>query len=360
MAAGVPFLGFAPPRPLAIFYLQAEVQYHYLRERIQAIRLDPAVIAAARDRLVATPKVRMLLDAGGVAATTAAIRERFSDAPPDIIVIDPIRNVFDGGAEAKGENDNAAMLYFLKERVEALRDAVSAEAGVILCHHTRKITKKQLLEDPFQALSGAGSLRGFYTAGILMHRPDEDRPERMLHFELRNGPAIAPKLVDKVAGRWVELDRRDERLIRKSLGDKLDAERIRKRDVILQILFAEARQGRVYTNRQFAEAFENKAGLGGNATIRERLSVLATKGFIKFFRNHHDYGLPPAPGSRFGYLCVEGMELTPGGEHVDADTGEVVTTEPLPVLPTHYKCQQTGAVIPVENPAVWVYQHDDE
>jgi hypothetical protein len=360
MAAGVPFLGFAPPRPLAIFYLQAEVQYHYLRERIQAIRLDPAVIAAARDRLVATPKVRMLLDAGGVAATTAAIRERFSDAPPDIIVIDPIRNLFDGGAEAKGENDNAAMLFFLQERVEALRDAVSAEAGVILCHHTRKITKKQLLEDPFQALSGAGSLRGFYTAGILMHRPDEDRPERMLHFELRHGPAIAPKLVDKVSGRWVEIDRRGERLIRKILGDKLDAERIRKRDVILQILFEEARQGRVYTNRQFAEAFENKAGLGGNATIRERLSVLATKGFIKFFRNHHDYGLPPAPGSRFGYLCVEGMELIPAGEHVDADTGEVVTTEPLPVLPTHYKCQQTGAVIPVENPAVWVYQHDDE
>jgi hypothetical protein len=125
-----------------------------------------------------------------------------------------------------------------------LRDAVSAEAGLILCHHTKKITKKQLIEDPFQALSGAGSLRGFYTAGILMHRPDEDRPERMLQFELRNGPAIEPKVVDKVNGRWIEIDRSGERLIRKSLGEKLDAERIRKRDVILQILFEEARQGR--------------------------------------------------------------------------------------------------------------------
>lgn len=360
MAAGVPFLGFAPPRPLAIFYLQAEVHYHYLRERIQAIRLDAAVIAAARDRLVATPKVRMLLNAGGVAATTAAIRERFLDAPPDIIVIDPIRNLFDGGAEGKGENDNAAMLFFLQERVEALRNAVSAEAGLILCHHTRKITKKQLAEDPFQALSGAGSLRGFYTAGILMHRPDEDRPERMLHFELRNGPAIEPKLVDKVGGRWIELARRGARLIRKSLGEKLDAERTRKRDVILQILFEEARQGRVYTNRQFAEAFENKAGLGGNATIRERISVLATKGHLKFFRNHHDYGLPPAPGSRFGYLCVEGMELGAAEPDVDPNTGEVIAAEPLLVLPTHFKCPQTGAVIPVENPAVWVYQHDEE
>ena len=48
MAAGAPFLGFAPP-PLRVFHLQAEIQYHYLRERMQAIRLDPEVIAGARD-----------------------------------------------------------------------------------------------------------------------------------------------------------------------------------------------------------------------------------------------------------------------------------------------------------------------
>jgi hypothetical protein len=73
MAAGVAFLGFSPPRPLRIFYLQAEIRYHYLRERMQAIRLDPALLAGARDNLVATPKVRMLLDAEGVALTVAAI-----------------------------------------------------------------------------------------------------------------------------------------------------------------------------------------------------------------------------------------------------------------------------------------------
>jgi hypothetical protein len=41
MAAGVAFLGFTPPRPLRIFYLQAEIQYHYLRERLQAIQIEP-------------------------------------------------------------------------------------------------------------------------------------------------------------------------------------------------------------------------------------------------------------------------------------------------------------------------------
>ena len=82
MAAGVPFLGFAPSRPLRIFYLQAEIQYHYLRERLQAIRIDPALLAAARDNLVATPKVRMLLDAGGVALTIAAVRAHYGHGAP--------------------------------------------------------------------------------------------------------------------------------------------------------------------------------------------------------------------------------------------------------------------------------------
>ena len=62
MAAGVPFLGFTPPRPLRVFYLQAEIQYHYLRERLRQIALPAEVIAAARDTFVATPKLNLLLD----------------------------------------------------------------------------------------------------------------------------------------------------------------------------------------------------------------------------------------------------------------------------------------------------------
>ena len=358
MAAGVPFLAFAPSRPLRIFYLQAEIQYHYLRERLQAIRIDPALMAAARDNLVATPKVRMLLDAGGVALTMAAVRAHYGHSAPDILCIDPIRNLFDGGAEGGGENDNTAMLFFLQARIEALRDAVAPDAGLILCHHTRKITKKQLMEDPFMALSGAGSLRSFYTSGIIMHRPDEDRPERMLHFELRNGPGIDPIVIDKANGRWIEIDRSSERLVRKAMGDKLDAERVRKHDVILGVLLDEALEGRLYTINQFAEAFENRGGLGGKDTIRDRLNVLATKGFVKFLRDGTPYGLGPSR-SRFGFLCVEGMAAPTGAEAIDPDTGEVVAAT-IAVLPTHYKSPQTGVLLEVENPQVWVYPEGDE
>ena len=74
MAAGVPFLGFTPPRSLRVFYLQAEIQYHYLRERMQQIALPATVIAAARDTFIATPKLKLLLDAEGVARVAEARR----------------------------------------------------------------------------------------------------------------------------------------------------------------------------------------------------------------------------------------------------------------------------------------------
>ncbi len=91
MAAGVPFLGFTPPRPLRIFYLQAEIQYHYLRERMQQINLPPEVLIAARDNLVATPKLQMLLDTEGSMRVATAIRRAFPVDPVDMICIDPIR-----------------------------------------------------------------------------------------------------------------------------------------------------------------------------------------------------------------------------------------------------------------------------
>lgn len=356
MAAGVPFLGFTPPRALRIFYLQAEIQYHYLRERMQRIALPAAVIAAARDNLIATPKLRMLLDAEGSARVAEAIRAAFPDAPLDILVIDPIRNLFDGGppnsSGGGGENDNTAMMFFLKDRVEPLREAVNPDCGVILVHHTRKLSKHQVKEDPFLALSGASALRGFYTSGLLMHRPDEDSSSRKLEIELRNGPALPGKLIDKVKGEWVELNPLNERLVRKEAGAKLDAERLRKGDVILSILHEEAAAGRLYTTTQFGEAFENKAGLGSKYTIRDRIGVLTTKGHIKFLRDGRPFG-KPVVRSRFGYLVVEGMRFGTEAQ-IDPDTGEVLG-EGLPVLPSHYKCASTGACLQVENPSIWVY-----
>ena len=44
MAAGLPFLQFIPPRPLRVLYLQAEIQYHYLRERMHNLRIEAVAL----------------------------------------------------------------------------------------------------------------------------------------------------------------------------------------------------------------------------------------------------------------------------------------------------------------------------
>jgi len=353
MASGETFLSFVPPRPLRVFYLQAEIQYHYLRERLQKISLPAGILERAHDNLVVTPQLKLILNESGLAVVTGLIGKHFPDGL-DIIVIDPIRNVFDGGEAGAGENDNNAMLFFLRDRVERLRDDVDPAAGVIPVHHTKKLSKKQVEEDPFQALSGAGSLRGYYSSGMILFRPDESQPERRLITELRNGPALAAKIVDKQEGRWVEIDPSSERLVRKEYGEKLDAERIRKGETIVHVLFEEAREGNVYTATQFAEAFENRVGLGGRTTIGERIRVLATKGYIKFFKNYDAHNVPSLRGSRFGYLCVENMQLGRTEEVIDGETGEV--TELIhPILPTHFKCRNSGTALEVENPNVWVY-----
>lgn len=352
MAAGVPFLDFTPPRQLRVFYLQAEIQYHYLRERMKQISLPKEILTGARDNLVATPKLNLLLDVEGSVRVAAAIRRAFPAEPVDIICIDPIRNIFDGGPEGGGENDNTAMMFFLKERVEVLRNHINPDCGVILAHHTKKLSKQQVKDDPFLALSGASALRGFYTSGLILHRPDEDSLQRKLEIELRNGPALGPKLIDKVKGEWAEINPMNERIIGGEMGAKHDAERDRKADVILGLLFDEAAEGRLYTSTQFGAGFENQHGLGSEFTIRQRINVLATKGFVKFRRDFAAKGFP-ATKSHFGYLCVEGMRF--GRDRViDPETGEVLG-EGETVLPTHFKCPNSGRAREVENPALWVF-----
>lgn len=352
MAAGLPFLDMVPARPMKIFYLQAEVQYPYLKERIKNIFLPKAVLTVARDNLVVTPQLHLVLNDEGLGQMIQTIGTHFEGQSPDIIAIDPIRNVFDGGT-AGGENDNDAMMFFLTRRINKLHHTVNPDAGVILVHHTKKINKRQFEEDPFQAFAGASSLRSFYTSSLMLYRPDESTTARQLIFELRNGPGLPIRYIDKVENRW-EIVSASERLVLKEYGQRLDAERLRKLDVILQILIDEGAKGNCYTANQFAEAFEGKAGLGGERTIRERLSALATQGYIKYFRNASDYGLPSIGRSKYGYLCVERMILNLPLEPPDPDTGEI-TIKSLRVLPTHYKCPLSGAALPVENPEVWVY-----
>ncbi|WP_333023949.1 AAA family ATPase [Wolbachia endosymbiont of Pentidionis agamae] len=174
MEAGIPFLDMVPKRPLRIFYLQTEIGYHYMRERMQQLKLDEELLELAADNLVITPQTKLLLNDDSMDEVVKEIEDSFGSNTVDVIAIDPLRNIFDAGDNGS-ENDNNSMLFFLQERIEKLRTLANPDAGIILVHHTKKIQKKSLEEDPFQSFSGAGSLRSFYTTGMIMFKPNEQQ-----------------------------------------------------------------------------------------------------------------------------------------------------------------------------------------
>ena len=358
MAAGKEFLEMKPPRPLRIFYLQAEIGYHYLRERVQKIHLDGMMKSLVSKNIVITPQFKMLLDDDGVTKVSNTIKKHFSKKPVDIIVIDPLRNVFDACGSDAGENDNMAMLSFLQNRVDALRDRVSPDAGVILVHHTKKIQRRLLEEDPFQALSGAGSLRAYYSSGLIMYEPDETLEYKRLVFELRNGPRIENKIVAKQHGAWENIEF-DPFAKEKTRDQNLKAENRRKKDIILQILYDKALEGKTYTFNQFREMFEHKRGLGGKDSIRGRLENLDSKGYIQYFNDYHNYKIYDRIKSNAGLMCVEGMRYKTGSKIEDSETGEMVD-ELLTVYPTHYKDGYHGSINKVQNKEIWIYRDEDE
>jgi hypothetical protein len=60
---------------------------------------------------------------------------------------------------------------------------------------------------------------------------------------------------------------------------------------------------------------------------------------------------------KYGYLAVKNMLFRTGKENVRPDTGEI-EPDMLLVQPTDFMCPQTGVLLPVENPDVWVDQEE--
>ncbi|MGC0371649.1 MAG: hypothetical protein DGJ47_000342 [Rickettsiaceae bacterium] len=207
LAAGKEFVGLKPPRPLRIFYLQAEIGYHYLRERLHNIKLPEDLLQLAKDNLHMTPDIKLVLNDSGVQALIEHVNQVMQGNKPDIIAIDPIRNVFDGCRE----NDNDSMLFFLQQRIEKLRRQINPEAGVILVHHTKKLGISQLEEDPFQAFSGASSLRGYYSTGAILYNAEQNQQhKKKLVFELRNGSNLAAKILSKTRKGWMIIPKKNQ------------------------------------------------------------------------------------------------------------------------------------------------------
>lgn len=340
LAAGKEFLGFKPPRPLKIFYFQTEIGYHYLRERIQRMNLSTELITQAEQNLHITSNSKLCLNSDGINKVVDHLSKL--GMKPDIIAIDPLRNIFDGGRIGASENENDAMLFFLQQRLELLRDKINPKAGIILVHHTKKITHKQLDEEPFQAFSGASSLRSYYTTGILIHKLDDTNGCKLI-FELRNGINISNKLIVKNKNDWQELKSEHSGLEINKRDSFYFKERDKRLRLIIQILEKKASKGKFYLMKQFAEKFQNYQGLGGRRSIYDDCSIGATKGLIRFFDNPSKYDLN-LKSAGYGFMCTKDMVIK------IEDQG---TCRKMSILATHYKCSEDGRKKEVEDPNTW-------
>lgn len=204
-ATGTGFLSdkFVVPRPLKVFYLQAEMNRKLLRKRAREMSfLSNEQKQLLAKNLILSERFYMVLNEGGVQTAIATIQEAFPDGGPDIIAIDPLANLFD----QEDENSGPQVMRFLTGRIEAIRQAVNPLACIVMVHHSTKKSTEDLARDPFVAIRGSGALRGYYDSAIVIYRASEEGKARRVHFEMRGGEAPEPMTVELVGGRFQEAD----------------------------------------------------------------------------------------------------------------------------------------------------------
>lgn len=196
LAAGVQFLDMKPAKPLKIFYMQSEIGYHYMRERLQQLKIKPKLLDIAMNNLViTTTNTKITLNSEGIEKIRDEISNVFDPKTVDLIVIDSLYNTL-------GCGNTQSMLSFLQNGIEKLRSITNPAVGIIITHHTKKTSKASLKRSPFQSLSGAGVLRSFYTSGIVMFRPNKQQNILQVMYELKNGKPIPTKFINEVNGSW--------------------------------------------------------------------------------------------------------------------------------------------------------------
>jgi hypothetical protein len=358
-AAGIDFLGFQFHRPLRVFYVQSEVEKPYLDERLamvlksQKTRLDRGL-----DNLHMTDRFKFRFNENGVEAIVQEIKNGFPDPdyPVDIIAVDPFRNIYQSGL-SDGGDINEDLLEFFTHRLEFILADTHPKAGMIVVHHTNKITGKALSEDPMNAISGGGAILSYPTALTVMGKAavDTGHQAATLWFDIRNGPPIPSFTIIKHDGAWSSTDSTHTRLVGQRWGELNDREQHRKRRAILEFIFEESRFGRLYTSSSLAKVLAGQFGLGGESTIRRHISMFEIKGFIRFINGKalKIYNLT-RPRSPNGYLCVEGMARD---QFYNDETEEMVQAQEY--LPTHYRDEHSEQIFDLKEEDIHRWHYKD-
>lgn len=283
-ALGVEWHGFKPTRPLRIAYMQFELKADAMRKRLMLAHIPAADKEALRKRFIYTPRfVPPPIGPEMVEVLKQGLGEGL-DAPVDVLVMDPLANIFQG----KSESDNTEMIAFLR-LLKILRNNINPECCLVLVHHSSKRNKDERTSEPFNAIRGASALRGFYDAGVYVEAIGPSAVK--VWQELRNGPGREPMELAMNNGQFT------------NLADKI-------KDDVVTALLEDAADGIVHTKSKFAQAHAAAFGLDARA-FGGLLKSLEKEGWLFTWQPSAQQvanGLKLHPNAA-GFLGVRGMRF---------------------------------------------------
>ena len=137
MAAGVKFIEMTPVRPLKVFYLHAGSVDKDFEEKVQKMGIDQKLIPLIDQNLVTSPSFKKKLNEEGIDLVAEQITTNF-DQDVDIIVIDSMQDFYDGDINDLKDGDDAPLVSFSENRIEALRQMVNPNAALIVIHESNR------------------------------------------------------------------------------------------------------------------------------------------------------------------------------------------------------------------------------
>ena len=320
---------FDVPIPQQVVVIQAEMSKAQLSARLKAVKVNPAEKALLKRNAKFTYRFTKVLNDDGSKDVIDWIDRVCGQDKPQVIIFDPLSNIFDGD----DENSNVELMKFIRDRIWVLRDHINPQAAVILIHHSNKVNRNQMMENPFLAIRGASAIQGAYDVGLFITKTSEDTLDRRLFFQTRAVQEPKPMTVHYQDGHMLDRGDAFDRDSGVNITDKMSLDRFNQVNKCLGLLFREAAKGKYYNKNQFCLKFADKYRLGSAATIRNNVNTLLTQGWIMLF-NGEQVGEKIIKGGKF--LVVKDMPVwDPEDRNVKPN---------MTIRPTHFVDPGTGEV----------------
>jgi RecA-family ATPase len=170
---GTDFMDVPFSRPLKVMWFQAEIIAEFLKRRIETyykrFAADDDLRRLGHSNLIISGRLRKNLMKD---QDIQAFSDEIAFHKPDIVMIDPIINFFDGE-----ENSNTEIRK-LMDRIDMLMDINNI--AVILAHHTGK---ERADDKSFMSARGGSVFAGWFDSGVKL---SGQKPDVSIFYEARN------------------------------------------------------------------------------------------------------------------------------------------------------------------------------